>query len=293
VIERSVAASDGRTLAVREAGDPAGIPVFMLHGTPGSNLIYEPYARDADERGIRLISYDRPGFGGSTRHEGRTIAASALDLAQIADSLGIERFCVWGASGGGPPALAAAALLPDRIAAAASIASPAPYGAEGLDYFDGMGELNAEGTRVLIGGGEAPFRAMLEEGRTMIMAGSPEQSLEYLRSLLSDADREALTLEAIEFQIAMSRAGVEGGIDGWYDDDAAMTVLPWGFELSSIRIPVLYWHGRQDRFVPFGHGAWLAARIPGVTAWLTEDDGHITIAERGIPKVHAWLLERY
>jgi pimeloyl-ACP methyl ester carboxylesterase len=293
VTVRAVTAADGRTLAVREAGDPDGVPVFTLHGTPGSNLIYPPYARDAEERGIRLIAYDRPGYGASTRHEGRTIADSARDLETIADALGLERVCVWGISGGGAPALAAAALLPDRVAAAAALAAVAPYGADGLDYFEGMGELNVVGARLLLAGDHDAYLAMLEEGRVMMLNGSPEDALEFMSSLISDVDREALTLENVEFTMKMTRAGVETGVGGWFDDEIATTVAPWGFDLSSIRVPVLYWHGEQDRFVPFGHGVWLADRIPGVEARLTPDDGHITLSEYRITDVHAWLAERF
>ena len=117
------------------------------------------------------------------------MAGNARDLEAIADALGVDRFCVWGISGGGAPALAAAALLPERVAAAAALAAVAPYGAEGLDYFDGMGELNVEGTRLLLDGGHEAFQGLLEEGRTMIMHGSAEDTLEFIGSLISDVDR--------------------------------------------------------------------------------------------------------
>jgi len=141
---RAITAPDGRTLTVREGGEARGVPVLVLHGTPGSSLMYEPHLRDAEQRGIRLFSYDRPGYGGSTRHKGRNVADCAEDVVAVCDALGIERFCVWGISGGGPHTLAAAALLPDRIAAAAVLASAAPYDGEGLDFFAGMGDQNIE-----------------------------------------------------------------------------------------------------------------------------------------------------
>src|SRR5581483_3132479 len=137
--DRSVRTSDGRTLTVREAGDPAGVPVLLHNGTPGSGLLYEPHVRDAEEKGIRLFSYDRPGYGASSRKRGRSVADCAPDVEAVCDSLGVGRFCVCGISGGGPHALATAALLPDRVAAAASLASVAPFDAEGLDFLAGMG----------------------------------------------------------------------------------------------------------------------------------------------------------
>src|SRR5687768_2646379 len=102
---RSITTPDGRTLTVREGGHPDGVPVLYLAGTPGSSLLYEPHLRDAAERGIRLFSYDRPGYGGSTRDEGRSVAACAEDVAAVCEALGVERCCVWGISGGGPHAL--------------------------------------------------------------------------------------------------------------------------------------------------------------------------------------------
>ena len=136
---------DGRILAVDEAGDPAGVPVVVHHGTPGLRPHYAPLVGpDAQERGIRLIGYDRPGYGGSTPRPGRTVGDAAADVDAICDALGLDRICTWGISGGGPHALACAALLPDRVAAAASVAGIAPHDAEGLDWLAGMGAANVE-----------------------------------------------------------------------------------------------------------------------------------------------------
>jgi pimeloyl-ACP methyl ester carboxylesterase len=288
---RSVTTTDGRTLAVREGGDPHGVPVLVHAGTPGSGLLYEPTVRDAEERGIRLFSYDRPGYGGSTRDDGRDIAACAADVASVCDALGIERFCVWGISGGGPHALATAALLPERVAAAAALAPVAPFDAEGLDYFEGMGEQNIEEFGAVLEGEDA-LRAVLERDRQELLAVSPEQLVEAWTTLLGPADRAVLTGRLAAFLLESIRIGIEGSLEGWFDDDVAFT-RPWGFELGSIRVPVLHWQGEQDKFVPFGHGVWLSKRIPGVESCLTPDDGHLTLVERRLPEVHAWLVERY
>jgi pimeloyl-ACP methyl ester carboxylesterase len=288
---RLVTTTGGRTLTVREGGDPDGVPVLVHNGTPGSSLLYEPHLRDAEEKGIRLFSYDRPGYGGSTRNRGRRVADCAEDVASVCDALGVERFCVWGISGGGPHALATAALLPNRVAAAAVLAPVAPFGAEGLDFYEGMGEQNIEEFRAIFEGEEAHL-AVLERDREELLAATPDHLVEVLKTLLGPADREVLTGRIAVFLLESTRAGVQRSLDGWFDDDVAFS-QPWGFDLASIRVPVLHWQGEQDRFVPFGHGVWLSEHIPGVESHLSPEDGHITLAERRVPEVHAWLLERF
>jgi pimeloyl-ACP methyl ester carboxylesterase len=287
----AVTASDGRTLTVREGGDPAGVPVLTISGTPGSSTLYEPHVRDATERGIRLFSYDRPGYGGSTRHEGRTVADCADDIAAVCDALGVERFCVWGISGGGPHTLAAAALLPERVAAAASLASVAPYDAEGLDFFAGMGEQNIEEFKVARDD-EAGHKAASARDRADLLAATPGQLVELWQTLLGPADRLVATDTFAQFLLDHIRAGIEPSGDGWFDDDLVF-LRPWGFDLASIRVPVLLLQGEQDKFVPYGHGVWLSEHIPGVEARLTAEDGHLTLAENRVPEVHEWLLARY
>jgi pimeloyl-ACP methyl ester carboxylesterase len=288
---RTVTTPDGRTLTVREGGDPAGVPVLVISGTPGSSTLFGANRRDAEERGIRLLSYDRPGYGGSTRHKGRTAADCAADIEAVCDEFGLERICVWGISGGGPHALAAAALLPERVAAAASLASVAPYGADGLDWLAGMGELNVEEFGVIFEGEEAQ-RASMEKQREGLLSARPEELVEQWQTLLGPADREVATGEFAAELLDHMRAGIEAGGDGWLDDDLVF-VKPWGFDVAAIRVPVLVWHGEQDKFVPFEHGVWLSEHIPGVDARLTAEDGHLTLGERRIPEVHAWLLERF
>ncbi|HEY2372948.1 MAG TPA: alpha/beta fold hydrolase [Gaiellaceae bacterium] len=287
---RSVTTSDGRTLTVREGGDPDGFPVLSISGTPGSSTLYERHVRDAAERGIRLFSYDRPGYGGSTRQKDRNVADCAADIAAVCDALGVQRFCVWGISGGGPHALAAAALMPDRVIAAASLASVAPYDAEGLDFLEGMGEQNVEEMAAIFEGEDA-HRASMEKARHELLSATPEQLVELWQTLLGPSDREVATGVLAAFLLDHMRAGIGSSGDGWIDDDRAF-VTPWGFDLASIRVPVQLWQGEQDQFVPHGHGVWLAEHIPGVDARLTAEDGHLTLAERRVPEVHGWLMER-
>jgi pimeloyl-ACP methyl ester carboxylesterase len=288
---RTVAAADGRTLRVREAGVPDGVPVLAQHGTPLSALLYPPHVLDAEAKGIRLIAYDRPGYGGSDRHEGRAVADCAADVEAICDALGIGRFCTWGFSGGGPHALATAALLPDRCAAAAALAPVAPWGADSLDFFAGMGEQNVEEFTLTLDD-PAAHREALAGAVAERLAASPEDLAEAWSTLLGPADVEVLRPAFAAFLHAGIREGIEPGGDGWFDDDIAF-VRPWGFELASISVPVVHWQGRQDRMVPFGHGEWLSRAIPGVESHLSAEDGHLTLLEHRIPAVHAWLVERF
>ena len=287
---RTARTPDGRVLAIEEAGDPDGRPVLVHNGTPNSRYLYQPHVIDAAVRGLRLISYDRPGYGGSTPQPGRSVADCAADVRAICAELGIDRLAMWGISGGGPHVLACAALLPDLVTAAASLASSAPLDAEGLDWFEGMGEFNAEGIRLYLRDPEAA-RTKLDSDREVMLAASPAELSAALQSLLSPADAAVLKDALADYLVYCNREGLAPGSQGWWDDGVAQ-MGPWGFELSAISVPVLLMHGRQDKFVPFGHGQWLAARIPGVEARLLDQDGHLTLDANRIPEVHAWLAER-
>ena len=289
-MDRTVQTPDGRTLAVEEAGDPNGHPVLVHEGTPNSRHLYPPAAIDAAVRGLRLISYDRPGYGGSTPQPGRSVADCAADVRAICAELGISRLAMWGISGGGPHVLACAALLPDLVSAAASLASLAPLDAEGLDWFAGMGELNADDTRLFLRDRQAA-RAKLDADRERVLDGSAAEMVSGLQTLLSPTDAAALNDGLAEFLVYCDHEGLAPGNEGWWDDGVAHS-SPWGFELSAISVPVLLMHGRQDQFVPFGHGQWLAEHIPGVEARLFDHDGHLTLLTNRIPEVHGWLKER-
>ena len=285
----TVSAADGRALCVESGGDPAGRPVLVLGGTPNSRLLANPWLADAAQRGIHLISYDRPGYGGSTPQPGRSVADCADDVRSIAHGLGIDRLAVWGFSGGGPHALACAALLPDLVSAVASLASLAPYGAPGLDYFTGMGKDNVEDIQLLLNDPAAAREKSLQD-RDAVLAREPETLFTGWASLLSSADAAALTYDFASYFVSCGKDGLAAGDQGWWDDGCAH-LAPWGFSLDAIRIPVQLWHGAQDQFVPFQHGQWLAQHVPGVDAHLTESDGHLTLAISRVPAVHEWLLQ--
>lgn len=290
-MEHMINAPDGRKLAVSEGGDADGVPVLVHYGTPNSRLQYGPDVEAATEHGVRMITYDRPGYGGSTAQPGRTVGDCAADVRAICAALGIDRLLTWGISGGGPHVLACAALLSDLVPAAASLASPAPWGADGLDYFAGMGEMNADDTRLYFQDKEAA-RVKMESDRVAMLGATPEQVGEILTTLVSEADAAVFTPRLAEYFVDSAAAGLGPGGEGWWEDGVA-EFQPWGFTFADIGIPVLLLHGQQDRFVPFGHGVWLVEHIPGVEARLTEDDGHLTLTARHLGEVYDWLLEHW
>ena len=267
---------DGRSLDAAVAGPEDGTPLVFHHGTPGAVILFEPFIEDAAKRGFHFITYSRPGYGGSTRHPGRTVADCATDVSALIDHLGAPRFCTIGWSGGGPHALACAALLPDRVIAAATIAGVAPYPAEGLDWLAGMGEENVEEFGAALAGPEELGSYLEGEARALADVRGDE-IIEALGDLVSDVDKAALTGALGDLLAENFHEALGEGMWGWFDDDLAF-VRDWGFRLSSIRVPTTIWQGAQDRMVPFAHGDWLAAAVPSVRARLEPDHGHLSLA---------------
>jgi pimeloyl-ACP methyl ester carboxylesterase len=284
---QTIETSDGHRLCLEVAGDPEGDVIVFHNGSPNSRLLYQPAVTDAVGRGARLVGYDRPGYGGSSRRAGRSVADAVGDLRAIAAAMGVERLVTWGISGGGPHALACAALAPDLVAAAATLGCPAPYGAPGLDFFDGMGEDNVESFILAAEDPDASAVKTAADAAAMLQA-TPDDLLAQWATILSAADAAVVTGDVAVYMIDMLQAGLGPGPDGWIDDGTAF-VSDWGFDLAGISVPVQLWHGHEDRFVPFGHGTWLAGNIPGVDAHLSDTDGHLTLLNR-IPDVHSWLL---
>ena len=210
-------------------------------------------------------------------------------MRAIADHLGAERFAVWGHSGGGPHALACAALLGERLAACAALSGPAPYDVDGLDWTAGMGEGNIEEFGLALTGG-AEHIANLEAARAEMLAGTPADVEAALETLLSPVDRDALTGDLAVLFDESSKRALGSSVDGWFDDDHAF-VTDWGFDLDAIDRPLRIYHGRQDRFVPASHGEWLARRIPAADARITDGDGHLTLYAGGARDCYPWFSE--
>ena len=259
--------ADGRTLAFCEWGDPEGSPVFSLHGTPGSRLTRHPDEEVYRRAGVRAITYDRAGYGGSTRLPGRSIAHAAADVATIADALGIDRFAVTGGSGGAPHSLSCGTLLPGRVTRCASVVGPAPYGAAGLerdDWLRGMVEGNVREFELSLAGEEALRPELQRETTEMLtnLGRDPDHPMGEGYDL-SPSDLEMVARTDIrEMLDASLKVGCGETIDGFVDDDLS-TVAPWGFDPTAITVPVAVWYGVSDTLVPPAHGEWLARTLPG------------------------------
>lgn len=272
---------DGRTLEVLDAGPADGFPLVYHHGTPQGAVPFPTLERAAAEHGLRVISYSRPGYGGSSpRPNGATtaqVADDATDTATVLDHLGINEFLTIGWSGGGPRALACAALLPDRCRAAACCVGIAPADEYDGDIRTGMAEENVTEYTAVFAGVDA-LEAFLQT-QTGFFTVSADEVAVGLGALAPPVDRAALTGDLAEYLAASVNAAGRQGIVGWRDDDLTHT-RPWGFDLGDIRVPVSVWQGRLDTMVPFAHAEWLAANVAGARAHLVEGEGHISLMQK-------------
>ena len=274
----TVPLSDGREVRVHDSGSPgdgagdAALALLWHHGSPQTGALLAPLVEQAAARRIRLMSYARPSYGGSTPRPGRTVASAAEDVAAVMDALGVRRFATMGASGGGPHALACAALLGERVVGAVTLAGLAPF-TEAVDWFAGMaapGALHAARE-----GREA--RARFAETDT------------FDATQFTAADWAALSGPWSALGADAGRADAAGP-DGLIDDDVAFAA-PWGFDLAAITAPVLLVQGGEDRVVPAAHAHLLLASLPGAELWLRPRDGHVSVL-RATAVAMDWLLDR-
>jgi len=265
---------DGRRLDVRVNGPADGLPLVFQHGTPGAATPVRALERAALARGLRLVTTSRPGYGDSTRRPGRDVVDVTADTAAVLAAIGAERCLTAGWSGGGPHALACGARL-GAVAAVLVISGVAPYLADGLDWTAGMGEDNiAEFSAAL--GGEDELRSYLLQQREQLKDATAADIVASMETVLPDVDRAVLTGEFGEDVAASFHEALRTGVDGWLDDDLAFT-RSWGFSLEEISVPVMIWQGSADLMVPFSHGQWLAAQLPGASAHLEEGEGHLSV----------------
>jgi pimeloyl-ACP methyl ester carboxylesterase len=279
----NLALSDGRSLEVFVGGAEDGIPLVFHYGTPSSGRPYEPFLDLAAERELRLVTYSRAGYSSSTRNPGRSVGDIAGDVTAILDHLGAPRCYTMGWSGGGPHALACAALLPDRVIATSCAAGVAPYPAEGLDWMAGMGAENHAEFGAALADPDLLQRFLEHEGSWVATVTADRVAVDF-GDLVSDVDRSAITGDFAEWLAVGFRESVSNGIWGWFDDDLAF-VKPWGFELGAVSRPVDIWQGGQDRMVPFAHGQWLAQHVGSATAYLLPEHGHLSLAVASMGRI--------
>ncbi|EMD27561.1 hydrolase, Alpha/beta hydrolase family [Amycolatopsis azurea DSM 43854] len=254
---------DGTTLHVYDTGGTGPVVVWH-HGTPNIGAPPSPLFPAAERLGLRWVSYDRPGYGGSSPRPGRDVASAASDVEKVADALGIERFAVYGHSGGGPHALACAALLPERVSAMVGVASIAPY-SDSWDWFAGMSAAGVGSLTAALAGREEKERH--------------EATAEYDAEMFTPSDHAALA-DDWKWLLDVVGPALEGGPGALIDDDLAY-VAPWGFQPSDVKAPVLLLHGGADRIAPVGHGEWLARQCPTAEVRVFPEDGHISVLRQG------------
>jgi len=272
---RRVRLGDGRDIELLTAGQEDGFPLVVNEGTPIGLVVNSALASAAAERGLRIVQAARPGYEGSTPRPGRRVADVVPDVAEVLGALGADTYVAIGFSGGGPHSLACAAGAPGRCLAAASVAGVAPYTADGLDFLAGMGPENVEEFGLALRGSEAltPF---LEKEAAVLRDITGEQVAAALGGLISGADAAVITGDFADKLAAALRGAVRDGIAGWRDDDLAFT-KDWGFGLDQLAGRAAIWQGDQDKMVPFAHGQWLGAHIPGARVHLEPGAGHLTM----------------
>jgi pimeloyl-ACP methyl ester carboxylesterase len=270
-----IIAPNGRTLGYELLGPHDGVRVVSIHGTPGSRIGRFPIGDPYTAAGVRVLKFDRAGYGLSTRLPGRSVGDCAADVAAITHRLGWETFAVTGASGGGPHALACGALLRERVSRVMVEASLAPFDARGFDWYAEMANGNVEEFRAAERGEQA-VRAVVEreaEGILKRLDGDPAELLGASYEL-ADADLTAMSNAAVARELrATLREALRPGLDGWVDDDLAF-VNPWSFDPQAITVPVMVRFGAADTLVPEAHGRWLATHIPGAIEEL-DTTGHL------------------
>jgi pimeloyl-ACP methyl ester carboxylesterase len=287
----TVQAPDRRVLDVLVSGPGDGLALVFHTGTPSGLVDFEPIADAASARGLRTVLYSRPGYGGSTPQPGRLVADAAADVELILERVDADEFITAGWSGGGPHALACAALLPVRCLAAATIAGAAPFDSPGLDWLAGMAEENVEEFRAALAG-EADLTRFLDSAAPALRGIGAAEVADALGGLVSDADKAVLTGEFAEYLAASLRAAVSTGVDGWRDDDLAFT-RDWGLSLAALghATPVAIWQGDQDRMVPDAHASWLAENIPRARLRLVPGEGHLTLMVKEFGRILDDLMD--
>ncbi len=270
-----MALPDGRRLAYEVMGDPAGYPVMVLHGTPGSWRQLAGLGQPARERGVALIAPDRAGYGGSAHDRARTIASGARDLGELLRHLGIDACGVVGLSGGGPTALACGVVAAGRVTSVATVGGVAPLVPR--DSSLPRDRLVIRTARRSEAATRALFAAIIRAGRR-----NPEQALRRFAALLAEPDarllhdnaavRDAFLEDLRHPSVTAARAAAR---DFW------LFARQWDVELAGLTVPAHIWHGTKDRNVPVAHARVIVARCPTARLHIVDGGGHMLLGQFG------------
>jgi len=264
---------DGRTLAYSEHGDPAGSPVFFIHGNPGSRLTRLASDEVISRLGVRIITPDRPGYGLSDFQPKRRLLDFPEDMAQLADALGFGAFAIFGVSAGGTYVAACAYALPERISRAAIVSGPAPFDREGP--YEGM----SRAWRVAFKMGKLPewlLRAPIAL-QAYAQKRDPEKSVDDMAALFSKSDAKFLKDPEIRARFKRNiPEATRKGTRGWARE-VKIQVGPWGFDPADIRIPVHLWYWQDDPAIPPPMGRYLERKIPTAVPHFLPGGGHLSI----------------
>jgi pimeloyl-ACP methyl ester carboxylesterase len=281
MIESTMTLPDGRTLAYTDIGASGGRVAYYFHGAPGGRLELVSLDEAFAAMDVRVITADRPGYGGSTPHTGRTTADWAGDVAALADHLGTGRFVVMGLSSGGPYTVACASLLRDRVVGAVIAA-----GNTDMTWPDARsGYLQSE-LDIMAMDDENAAVAWCEEQYGSDGSGFFGGDLD-----LGPTDNvwlaDATNLTSL--MSTMAEAFVQGVIG--YAHDITVQGRAWAFDPSSITAPTIVVHGADDRLVPLSHSQHTASLIPGSELRVVPDCGHLSLGDR-LPALAAEISAR-
>lgn len=284
--KQSIRLPDGRVLSFLSCGDPQGKPVACLHGFPGSRLDFAGFDRLASRYRLRLLSLDRPGYGGSSPLEGRTLAGYCRDVEALLVALGIKCCAVYGVSGGGPYALACASGLPHLVCSAVCVGGLGEMTEEGAT--DGMGPSNK--SLFLLAESYPRLAELSLKGTAWLMTRRPGLYYRMLRRVLPAPDKHSMEGIRPSDSERMRKENVEVFCQGtrWAAQEAALYTRPWDFDPAGITIPVHIWHGEQDKNVPIGMARRLVKKIPGAVPHFLQGEGHM-IAVRHAGEIFAAL----
>ena len=264
--------SGGRILEYATAGPVGGMPLIFNTGSPGSGELFQPLVEAAAASGLRTVVYSRPGFGASSPQPDRLIASAASDVAELLNELGGERFVTIGWSGGGPHALACAALLAGRCAGVACVSSIAPMGTD-LDWFKGMNAGNTEEFSLAAAGADA-VRPLVERNASDYAKMSAADLGKSLTTRTDLDQGEVATFR--EFLALTFNRSVVNGSHGVMQDDLAFA-RPWGFDVATVAAPTSVWHGGSDGLVPAAHSEWIAAHVRGARLHILAAESHVSL----------------